>query len=202
MQVMTTEALLDREEELRAIDGALERARAGAGGLVVVEGPPGIGKTRLLEVARGRARESGFLVLAARASELDRAFPLGVVRQLFEPLLVNADARRRGLLLRGAAAQAAPLLVEVPEDDGPRPSLERFHALYWLTANLADLGPLALVIDDVHWADAGSQRFLEFLAPRIEGLPVLVALATRPAEPGADRRAIDAVATDALAVVV
>jgi DNA-binding CsgD family transcriptional regulator len=199
MSVTERNALLERESELREVDRAVEEACGGAGALVLVEGPGGIGKTRLLDAARAHAREQGMAVHSARASELDRAFPFGVVRQLFEPLLAG---ERRDEFLRGAAGPAARLLTQAPLDGGPGQSVEHFHALYWLVANLAEEGPVALVIDDVHWADAGSQRFLEFLVPRLEGLPVLLALATRPAEPGAERHTIDALATDPLAVVV
>ena len=205
MRCGRTGALLEREDELREVARAVEDACGGAGRLIVVEGPAGIGKTRLLEAARAHAAAHGMAVHSARASELDGAFPFGVVRQLFEPLLAGAPPERRARLLRGAARLAEPLLVAGEPNgggDAPGQSLEHFHALYWLAANLAEESPVALFVDDVHWADAGSQRFLEFLVPRLEGLPILVTLATRPAEPGADRRSIDALATDSLAVAV
>jgi DNA-binding CsgD family transcriptional regulator len=189
--------LLERESELLRLDGAIDDARAGRGRMVLVEGVAGIGKTRLLDAVRVRAREAGMTVLSGRASELDLEFPFGVVRQLFEPLLAGD---RRASLLKGAASLAGPLLGQ-GEDEGTAAdaSLARLHGLYWLTANLAEEGPVALVIDDLHWADASSLRFLRFLAPRLEELPVLVALATRPAEPGLDREPVDALATDPIA---
>src|SRR2546428_8116197 len=110
MQHTDTQALLERERELTELGRLVEQAYAGRGRLVLVEGPPGIGKTRLLEAARLRAGERGMVVLSARASELDRAFPFGVVRQLFEPLLASAHAGQRATLLHGAAGLAAPLL--------------------------------------------------------------------------------------------
>ena len=57
------------------------------------------------------------------------------------------------------------------------------HGLYWLTVNLADDGPLVLAVDDAHWADPSSMQFLGYLARRIEGLPVLLLAAARPADP-------------------
>src|SRR5918992_4387694 len=203
----STTALLERESELQQLDRVVEDACAALGRLVLVEGPPGIGKSRLLEAARVRARERGRVVFFARVSELDREFPFGVVRQLFEPLVMSADAERRATLLHGAAGLAAPLLGRgLPEreaaDPGADPSLAHFHALYWLTANLAEEAPTALVVDDVHWADAGSLLFVGFLLPRLDELPVLVALAARSPEPGVDRQTINALATDPLARVL
>ena len=144
-----TVELLERDRELEQLDRLVTDACAGRGRLVLVEGPPGIGKTSLLEAARDRARERDMTVLAARASELDRDFPFGVVRQLFEPLVAAAAAPRRATLLHGAAALAAPLLGGgAPEPAAGKatgdPALRLFHALYWLTANLAARRPLLL----------------------------------------------------------
>ncbi|MEA2430459.1 MAG: hypothetical protein QOI19_932, partial [Thermoleophilaceae bacterium] len=194
--------LLERDDELQVLGRLIDEARAGNGRMVLVEGPPGIGKTRLLDTARTHAREHGTRVLGARASELDRQFPFGVVRQLFEPLLANADRERQAAWLHGAAARAAPLLGAGTLEAADGDQLSHFHALYWLVANLAEEGPLLLSVDDVHWADPSSLRFLQFLLPRLAELPVLVAAATRAAEPGIDREPIDALATDPLTVCV
>lgn len=198
--------LLEREREIEDIARLTERAHAGSGGLALVEGPAGIGKTRILEAARGHAQKREMTVLSGRASELDRDFPFGVVRQLFEPLLATSDAERRAALLQGAARSAAPIVggSDSPED-APAAELDvalaRFHGLYWLTANLAEQGPSALFVDDLHWADLSSLRFLQFLLPRLEGLPVMVVLASRTAE-STHGELLDAIAADSLALVL
>src|SRR5438067_12441357 len=157
MRRAETAMLLERERELGQLGAAVDAVSAGNGRLVLVEGPPGIGKTRLLEALRARATEHGMTVLAARASELDRDFPFGVVRQLFEPVLAGADAERRAALLRGAAARATALFAGTPEQGRSLdPAWSHLHALYWLTANFAEEAPVALAIDDAHWADAES----------------------------------------------
>src|SRR5688500_17955263 len=132
MQSSGTPDLLERGRELRVLADLVAAARARRGRLALVEWPPGLGKTRLLDAAREEARRHGLTVLSARASELDRDFPLGVARQLYEPLLGDEE------LLRGAAAPAAALLGHgAPEADAPA----QLHALYWLTANLAERAP-------------------------------------------------------------
>src|SRR5512132_2705962 len=105
-----TEPLLERNEELSRIESALADARAGCGRFLVIEGPAGIGKTALLAAARTMAAERGMRVLRARGTELERDFAFGVVRQLFEPSLVEASELERADLLQGAAGVAAGLL--------------------------------------------------------------------------------------------
>jgi AAA ATPase domain len=165
--------LHEREPELRAISDALADAAAGQGRAVVVEGPAGIGKTSLLEPARDAAQARNFAVASARGSDLETAYAWGVVRQLFEPRLrgMSADMRRR--TLAGAAALAGPVVL--PDASVPTPdvdaSLGVLHGLYWLVAALAAQRPQLLVVDDRHWADRASVRFLEFLANRLDALP-------------------------------
>jgi len=185
--------LLERERELAAIESGLDAAVAGRGGVLLVEGPAGIGKSALVARARDSAHERNVAVAVARASELERADAFGVVRQLFEPRLrgMSAEARRRAL--GGAAALAAPVVL--PEtalagtDDGS--SFATLHGLYWLVAGLAAERPQMLVVDDGHWADEASARFLAFLANRLDELPVLLLAARRP-EPAAPTGALHA----------
>ena len=58
------------------------------------------------------------------------------------------------------------------------------HGLHWLCANLAEQRPLALVVDDAHWADEDSLRFLVYLARRLEDLPIALLVAARARHPG------------------
>ena len=112
------------------------------------------------------------LVLHARGSELERAFPFGVVRQLFER--AAGDERH----FTGAAGLAKPIfdLAEEAEES----SYARLHGLYWLCANLAAEQPLVVCVDDAQWADEPSLNFLGFLLRRLEDLPIALLVGTRP----------------------
>jgi predicted ATPase len=90
------EELIERETEVALISEALARAAEGAGSVVLVEGPAGIGKTRLLRAIRAVAEERGVLVLRASAGELEGDFAYGVVHQLLDrPLADLTPAKRR-----------------------------------------------------------------------------------------------------------
>src|SRR6185312_17319815 len=87
------EDLADRDRELATLRAALDDLAGGRPGLLLVEGPAGIGKTRLLTEARRLAADRGVQVLSARGSQLEKAFGFGAVRQLFEPALTAPDRR-------------------------------------------------------------------------------------------------------------
>ena len=78
--------LLDREAEIAAVAAAVALAPARNGGVLVVRGPAGIGKSALLRASERLAEEQSVIVLRARAAPFEREFPYGVVRQLFEPV--------------------------------------------------------------------------------------------------------------------
>jgi DNA-binding CsgD family transcriptional regulator len=182
----STPHLLEREPELRALGGAVERAREGRGACLLVEGPAGVGKSRLMASARGLAEDAGLRVLEARGAARERDFPFGVARQLFEHPVAAASEDERRELLAGAAALSGRLVGDAGPEvvaQGTDTAFSALHGLYWLTVNLADRGPLMLAVDDAHWADAPSMQFLGYLSRRLEGLPVLLLAAARSSDP-------------------
>jgi DNA-binding CsgD family transcriptional regulator len=187
--------LVERERELEAFARVLEAARRGEGGAAVVEGPAGIGKSRLLATAANSADD--LEVLRARASELERDFPFGVVRQLFEPVLFAATEEERERLLVGAGALAERVLVASSAGEGAAAdAFAVLHGLYWFAANLATSRPVLLLVDDAQWSDADSLRWLAFLLHRLEGVSLALVLAVRAGEAGAGEALLDELVSD------
>jgi DNA-binding CsgD family transcriptional regulator len=182
----TTTLLLEREAQVAALRDLADAAQSSGGRFVVIEGSAGIGKTRLLAEGRAVAGSAGMRVLAARGGELESEFAYGIVRQLFEPLLASVSADLRAELLSGPAALVEPLFGASPLEGSHEAPAEGsfaiFHGLYWLAANLAFQQATLLAIDDLHWADIPSLRWLLYLTRRLEGVPLLVTAATRPPE--------------------
>ena len=168
--------LVERDAELAALVSTLDAARAGAGSVVLIEGPAGIGKTALVHAARRRAAQDGMRVLHGRGTAFEREYPFGVVRQCLEPVVRRAEDRAR--LLTGAAQLAEPVLLGAPDDAGAAP-VGLLHGLYWLVADLADEAPVAVFVDDAHWADEPSLRFLAYLARRIDSVRGALVIGTR-----------------------
>jgi DNA-binding CsgD family transcriptional regulator len=176
--------LLERDRELGRIDAALDRARGGTGVAVILDGDAGIGKTALLATAHARATESGMRVLSSRGIELESGYAFGVVRQCLEPAVRSAAPQDREQLLSGAAKLAAPAVIDAAHEPSGV-SFGVLHGLYWLVANLAERQPLLISIDDAHWADEPSLRFVAYLLARIESLPAALIVATRAARQAA-----------------
>ena len=182
--------LLERETQVAALETLAEAAQSGGGRFVVIEGSAGIGKTCLLAEARAIAGGAGMRVLAARGGEFEGGFAYGIVRQLFETLLASAAPDLRQELLSGPAALIEPLIgasrfapsQETSQEVPAEGSFAILHGLYWLAANAALQQPTLLAIDDLHWCDTLSLRWLLYLTRRLEGVPLLVAAAARPPE--------------------
>lgn len=170
--------LLERQDDLATIGSVVEQ-----GGAIVIEGGAGIGKTSLLTAACTQAVDTGREVLSGRGSELESAFPFGVVLQLFERRLAAAPARELRAVFAGPAAAARSLVTGHADPiSGADISFAVLHGLYWLAANLAARRPLVIAVDDAHWADEPSLRWMAYLTPRLEGLRLSLLLALRPGE--------------------
>ena len=171
---------LERETELDEIAAALDDAAGGRGRLLVIEGPAGIGKTRLLADARALAKLRGFGRLWAVGDDLESAIPWAVVRQLVDRSTARYPAAQRAQILAGPAGAALAALERAPDAAGDAGLARTLHALWWAAADLAADRPLLIAIDDAQWADAPSLRFLAHLARRLADLPLALVVATRP----------------------
>jgi DNA-binding CsgD family transcriptional regulator len=181
---------LEREIELEAVADLVAGAASGRGGLLLVEGAAGVGKSTLLAHAEQTARDRGLTILRARGHELERAFGWGVARSLLETALTGE-------------VTTGPARVVFGVDDSEPPASDAgfaiLHALYRLTSQLAERAPLLLAVDDAHWADPASVRYLIYLLGRLSDQPIAVLVATRPVE--SDGGALAQLTTDPAARV-
>lgn len=173
MQESFATVFVGRDAEIENLAALADRVAAGQGAVVLVEGEPGIGKTSLLEAARIRFATAGLQVRAGAAIELQRDVPFAAVRSWLDgdgtPSCPESDPIRALLHSGDRAGDAAATheftLTEAILD----------HIDTWCVA-----APVALIMDDIHWADASSLLVLRRLCALIEPLPLLLLLAARP----------------------
>jgi len=177
--------LVGRAEEVALVERALDEVDAGGAAVLLVTGEPGIGKTRLLAELGARAEERKWLVLAGRASELERDLPYWIFVDALDEYLRTLDPE---WLERSDPAELARIFPSLAADEGDAPATvldERYRvhrAVRALLERLAETMPLALLLDDLHWADPASADLVAGLLRRPPQARVLIGLALRPAQ--------------------
>ena len=166
--------LLGRAEECVMVDGVLGQARAGASGVLLVAGEPGVGKSALLEYAVESASRSGFQVVRAAGAEPEMELAFAGLQQLCAPLLDGLA--QLPAPQRAAIETAFGISAGVPPD----PFFVGLGVLGLLAAAAAGR-PLLCVVDDVQWLDQASARALGVAARRLQADAVAVLLAGRAA---------------------
>lgn len=158
-----------RDEELRRLSAALNRAAEAQGSIVFLTGQPGIGKTRLARETLALAKKCGFTALEGRAFPFQAGLAYAPFLDAFSPLLRSLSSSRLKALVSGLPDLGrlfGELRLPQPEHLGD-PALEKtrlFESVYRLLERLTQEAPVALFIDDVHWADPASVELLHYLA--------------------------------------
>ena len=177
--------LVGRAAELDAGARAVDGARDGEARVLLVAGEAGIGKSALLAATGARARAAGLLVLEGRAAEHERDVPFGLVVDALDDHVAGLHPRRVGTVGPDLAA-VLPAVRGAGAPPAAGDGSERFRYHRALRALLELLGrerPLALLLDDLHWADAASVELVLHLLRRPPRVPHLLAVATRPVDP-------------------
>jgi DNA-binding SARP family transcriptional activator len=176
---------LGRADDMVRLGRAYEEARRGRTPVVMVTGEAGVGKTRLIEELVATLSPSDTRVVIGRAHETESHLPFGVWVHALRSPGVDADVRRlaqRRRARRGELARLLPELGGEVEAQAVTGDVGRlFEALAEVIRELGRSG-LLLVLEDLHWADPSSLRFLAFLARRLEGLPIAVVASAREEE--------------------
>lgn len=189
-------ALVGRPAEVAAIEQELQVARSGRFAAVTAEGEPGIGKTRLLYTTVELAEDQGYAVIAVTADEELRA-PFLVARAIFgSPSARQAVAGRSESEALERALDAINGRFEAGLEALPREEqLLRTHDLAALAMQaLAQVRPLAILVDDAQWADEDSLRMLRYVLRTSASSPIFLMLAIRPEETALLREAVTLIA--------
>jgi DNA-binding winged helix-turn-helix (wHTH) protein/tetratricopeptide (TPR) repeat protein len=192
--------LVGRTAELDRLRAAFRTAAAGSGGVAIVTGPPGIGKTRLVEALTHEVAASGPRVLVGRGRDGEGVPAFWIFAQVLRQLVaedVEGDARRE---LEAGAGELADLLPELlprgaaRKDADVAPERSRFlffEAVSRALARASKRWPLLVVLEDVQWAGPASLRLLEHLALDVAGKPIFVVATLREEKDHPGRPAVD-----------
>ncbi len=157
------QAFVGRQQELELLRSGLDRAADGNGGLYLVSGEAGIGKTSLVQELILEAHKSGALTLAGAAFDLSSTPPHGPWLELagrYRPS--EADPELPESLDRNATSRSG------------RSQDERFHEALSFFIDLAERRPLVLVLEDLHWSDENSLDLLRFIARHVARHRILI----------------------------
>jgi DNA-binding CsgD family transcriptional regulator len=165
-----TTSLRGRHRECAVLDDLLGKAQAGASGVLVLRGEPGIGKTALLDYVASRA--DGFRVDRVSGVQWEMELPFAGLHLLFGPLLDRLEQ------LPGPQREALEVALGIREGRTPDRLLVGL-AVLGMVADLAEERPLACLVDDAQWLDKSSLQVLAFAARRLLAEHVAVVFCAR-----------------------
>jgi class 3 adenylate cyclase len=181
--------LVQRDDQLAILEGALLAAHRGDGGLAVLSGEAGIGKTRLADELARRARRLGCAVLWGACSEAELSLPYLPFVEALGNYLDGQDVEALGARLGPARRELSQLFPQLSDgattvqpSDTEQAKLRLFEAIVSLLSIPAHDQALLLVVEDVHWADDSTRELLDHLARRLTGLRALVLVSYRSDE--------------------
>lgn len=181
--------LIGRTHERNELQAALDRLLEGEGGLLLVAGEPGIGKTALLEELARLADAAGAAVYWGRCHETQGAPVFWPWMQVLREITAEVDDDALQALTSGRAAPVAMIVEEiarrtdtgtaVPAGDVESARFQLYDAIATFLLQTARRRPLVVLLDDLHWGDAPSLQTLAFLTALLPSAPVLVAATYR-----------------------
>ncbi len=184
-----------RDAEFELLRGLLDGAIAGKGGVGLIEGEPGIGKTRMVEELVTYARVRGARVLTTSCQEADAVPAFWPFAEAIRSYIGGIDPVGLAWQLGERGSELARLVPELPELvpsvqapaplEGDESRFQMFEAVAGFLEGISRSRPLLLVLDDLHWADSSSIELLRFLSHRVADAPMLIVCAYRGEEAAA-----------------
>ena len=190
LDVVAPSRLVGREQEMAFLHDCWQEALAGQGGLALISGEAGVGKTRLVEELANRLRWQGVRVLWGRCYEFERLLPYQpiaeavrtVLRTLTPDELASFPAWTLGEVARlvPEVSEIQPGLGATPSPEGDQEEARLFAGLARLLAELSSRGAILVVLEDLHWASESTLQLLHYLARHLADHPVMIVGTFRP----------------------
>lgn len=171
--------LIGREAELSTLEDALLSSMRGDGGVVVVGGEAGMGKTRLVGALAASAKRLGCVVLSGACSEAELSLPYLPFLEAIGNYLATADVGALQSRLGSAAEELAQLFPQMGRPaaqggDASQAKLRLFESILMLLRDAAGARVLLLILEDLQWADPATRELLDYSTRRLRSTNVLV----------------------------
>ena len=190
LDVIALSPLVGREPEIAFLRECWQGAGTGQGGLILISGEVGVGKTRLVEEFADRLRWQGVCVLWGRCYEFERVLPYQPVAEALQtilPTLKPAELADVPTWILGELARLVPEMAErFPDLEAPasipydREQARLFDGVARFLAEMSSRGTLLVVLEDLHWASESTLQLLHYLARHLAAHPVLMVGTFRP----------------------
>src|SRR2546425_12540403 len=173
------EALVGRDAEISLLEDALLAALRGDGGVVIVGGEAGMGKTRVVSELATRARRSGCVVVSGACSEAELSLPYLPFLEAIGNHLAKEDVSALRERLGTAAGELAQLFPQMGSaapagNDAQQAKLRLFESILLLLRDAARSGALLLILEDLQWADPATRELLDYATRRLRSTNVLI----------------------------
>ena len=176
--------LVGRAESFNVVITAWRRARAGTTQILLITGGAGIGKSRLLSAIAGRCNGRRGRAVSVRANPGEREVPFGFAAAIAHALAsqpgaagINSDSARELVALDPGLASL--FAVTPSPTEGTEAVRRRALALFDLISAITEQEPLALLLDDLHWADTASRQLMAIVMGRSTNLALMVVATSR-----------------------
>jgi DNA-binding CsgD family transcriptional regulator/tetratricopeptide (TPR) repeat protein len=189
-RTLVSPVFVGRDAELAALTAALDAAVAGDPAVVLLSGEAGVGKTRLVEEAAGRASEAGARVLSGSCIEMGGdGLPFGPLAHVFRSLMRNTSPEQLDEFIGPARSELGQVLPDLDPDNalsraplGEGGTARLLELVVGVIERLAADRPLMFVIEDLHWADRSTLDLVALLVRALHGARVLVVVSFRSDE--------------------
>jgi DNA-binding CsgD family transcriptional regulator/tetratricopeptide (TPR) repeat protein len=180
---MSSAQFIGRGGQLALFDEVLADATRGHGGVVLVAGEAGVGKTRFIAELTARSRQSGAVVVVGWCVENgELVLPLAPISDLLRDIVSQVPPSDVNDVLGPIGAELGRLVPELGSAGRPAPtgtSARLFDGMLGCLSRLGTRQPVVAVVEDVHWADESTRQLLAYLAPRLTGQPVILVMTFR-----------------------
>jgi class 3 adenylate cyclase len=179
--------LIGRENELSVLEDALLSALRGDGGVVIVGGEAGMGKTRLVNSLSARARRLGCVVVSGGCSEAELSLPYLPFLEAIGNYLASTDIAQLQVRLGSAAEELGQLFPQMgrptpTSGDAAQAKLRLFESMLLLLRDAARSRAMLLILEDLHWADPATRELLDYGTRRLRSTNVLIVATYRSDE--------------------